>query len=64
MICGNSADYHDLVLEEIPSVENYEISYMHKDIVSHIVVSPQNDIIITGSIDGHIKFWQKIFSLI
>lgn len=37
---------------------------MHKDAVSHVLVSPNNDLIITVSIDGHIKFWQKVFNLI
>lgn len=46
-------------LEALPSAQLYETSYMHRDIVTHIVVSKTTDFIITGSSDGHIKFWKK-----
>jgi peptidylprolyl isomerase domain and WD repeat-containing protein 1 len=36
----------------------YEMSYMHRDIVTHVAVSATS-YIITGSIDGHVKFWKK-----
>lgn len=36
----------------------YELSYMHRDLVSHVVVT-KTDYVITGSVDGHIKFWKK-----
>ncbi len=37
----------------------YEKSYMHRDTVTHIVVSNPTEFIITGSHDGHVKFWKK-----
>jgi peptidylprolyl isomerase domain and WD repeat-containing protein 1 len=37
---------------------------MHRDIVNNIIVSEKSDMIITCSIDGHIKFWKKVFHLI
>lgn len=37
---------------------------MHRDIVNNIIVSSKADVIITFSIDGHIKFWKKVFHLI
>lgn len=37
---------------------------MHRDTVNNIVVSTKTDMIITFSIDGHIKFWKKVFHLI
>lgn len=46
-------------LKGLPSSEAYERSYMHRDIVSHIVLAPKTDFIITASTDGHIKFWKK-----
>lgn len=32
---------------------------MHRDVITHLVVT-KSDFIITGSIDGHIKFWKKM----
>ncbi|XP_039614615.1 peptidylprolyl isomerase domain and WD repeat-containing protein 1 isoform X2 [Polypterus senegalus] len=36
----------------------YERSYMHRDVITHIVCS-KTDFIITASQDGHVKFWKK-----
>ncbi|KAJ1926475.1 Peptidyl-prolyl cis-trans isomerase cyp15, partial [Linderina macrospora] len=36
----------------------YERSYMHRDILDHVVVT-KTDFIITTSVDGHVKFWKK-----
>ena len=33
---------------------------MHRDVVTHIVVAKGSDFIITGSVDGHVKFWKKM----
>lgn len=32
---------------------------MHRDIITHIVAT-SSDFLITGSADGHIKFWKKM----
>ena len=32
---------------------------MHKDIVSHLLVSHVNEFIFTISVDGFVKFWKK-----
>ncbi|GBF99133.1 peptidyl-prolyl cis-trans isomerase [Raphidocelis subcapitata] len=45
-------------LEALPCAQMYEKSYMHRDTVSHVVAT-SSDFIITGSIDGHLKFWKK-----
>jgi len=37
----------------------YEKSYMHRDTVTHVVVSEPTDFIITASVDGYVKFWKK-----
>lgn len=37
---------------------------MHRDTVNNVVVSTKTNMIITFSIDGHIKFWRKVFHLI
>jgi peptidylprolyl isomerase domain and WD repeat-containing protein 1 len=47
-----------LYLDLLPNAEKYEKSYMHRDVVTH-VVSTKTEFIITGSADGHIKFWKK-----
>ncbi|BES98710.1 peptidylprolyl isomerase domain and WD [Nesidiocoris tenuis] len=47
-----------LFLKNIPSAECYEKSYMHRDVVTH-VVSTKTEFIATASVDGHIKFWKK-----
>jgi len=36
----------------------YERSFMHRDVVTHVVVA-NTDFFITASIDGHLKFWKK-----
>merc|ERR1719336_1674496 len=38
---------------------NYERSFMHRDMVTHVVVT-QTDFVVTASQDGHIKFWKKM----
>ncbi|EGR34052.1 peptidylprolyl isomerase domain and WD repeat 1 [Ichthyophthirius multifiliis] len=57
-------NFKDIILENIPSSEYYERSLMHRDTINQIFAAPKNDIIITISIDGQIKFWKKIFQLI
>lgn len=44
----------------LPHAEMYERSYMHRDVVTHTCVAPQTDFVITGSADGHVKFWKKM----
>jgi peptidylprolyl isomerase domain and WD repeat-containing protein 1 len=37
---------------------------MHRETINNVISSPKTDFIITFSIDGHIKFWKKVFSLV
>ena len=37
---------------------------MHKETINNVLASPKTDFIITFSVDGHIKFWKKVFHLI
>ncbi|XP_014232799.1 peptidylprolyl isomerase domain and WD repeat-containing protein 1 [Trichogramma pretiosum] len=55
--------YEKVYLDNLPSCEVYEKSYMHRDVVSHVVVTKSN-FIITASCDGHVKFWKKQDELI
>ncbi|KAF6168375.1 hypothetical protein GIB67_018215 [Kingdonia uniflora] len=45
-------------LDSLPSANMYEKSYMHRDVVTHVCVAA-TDFFITGSSDGHLKFWKK-----
>lgn len=51
-------EHEQMYLENLPCAEYYEKSYMHRDTVTHVVVT-KTDFIVTGSCDGHIKFWKK-----
>jgi len=53
-------EFEKVYLEALPSGQMYETSYMHRDVVTHVVVSQATDFLITGSADGHIKFWKKM----
>ena len=57
-------EFEKVYLEALPSGQMYETSYMHRDVVTHVVVSQATDFVITGSADGHIKFWKKMIKLI
>lgn len=51
--------YEKLYLDALPFAESYEKSYMHRDIITHCLVTA-TDFVITASCDGHIKFWKKM----
>jgi len=53
-------EYENIYLDNLPNSNSYEKSYMHRDIVTHITVSKVTEFIITGSYDGHVKFWKKM----
>lgn len=46
-------------LDNLPNGECYEKSYMHRDVITHLVVTPTTDFLVTASVDGHVKFWKK-----
>jgi len=50
--------FEQLYLDALPSAQMYEFSYMHRDTLSHVRVA-STDYVITGSVDGHVKFWKK-----
>ncbi|KAG6629684.1 hypothetical protein I3843_14G103300 [Carya illinoinensis] len=50
--------FEQAYLDALPSANMYEKSYMHRDVVTHVAVSSA-DFFITGSADGHLKFWKK-----
>ncbi|KAG9455056.1 hypothetical protein H6P81_007960 [Aristolochia fimbriata] len=50
--------FEQTFLDSLPSAHMYEKSYMHRDVVTHVAVSSA-EFFITGSSDGHLKFWKK-----
>ena len=48
-------------LGNIPSADMYERSYMHKEIIDNVIVAGSTGVIITTSIDGFLKFWNKTY---
>jgi WD40 repeat protein len=56
---SGSIELDNLYASLLPTSNYYERSYMHRDVVTHILVT-KTDFLITGSQDGHIKFWKII----
>nr|XP_005301043.1 peptidylprolyl isomerase domain and WD repeat-containing protein 1 isoform X2 [Chrysemys picta bellii] len=52
-------EFEHVYLENLPSASMYERSYMHRDVITHVVCT-KTDFIITASHDGHVKFWKKV----
>jgi peptidylprolyl isomerase domain and WD repeat-containing protein 1 len=46
-------------LDRLPSSIRYTKSFMHRDTLSFVTVTPFTDFIITTSVDGVVKFWKK-----
>ena len=53
-------EFESTYLDNLPSSGSYEWSYMHRDVVTHIVVSKPSDFVVTASLDGQVKFWKKV----
>lgn len=51
-------EHERLFVAALPSAGMYEKSYMHRDVVTHVVVT-STDFVITCSADGFVKFWKK-----
>ncbi|KAH7699462.1 cyclophilin-type peptidyl-prolyl cis-trans isomerase-15, partial [Aphelenchoides avenae] len=50
--------FEDVYLRAIPRASQYEKSFMHRDVITHVIAT-KTDFIITASQDGHLKFWKK-----
>ena len=51
--------FENVYLENLPNAETYERSFMHRDTVTFCLSSGPTNFVITGSVDGHVKFWKK-----
>lgn len=47
-------------LDALPSADQYQKSYMHRDVVTHVLITPRTDMVVTGSADGQLKIWKKV----
>lgn len=52
-------EHEQAYLAALPNAQMYEKSFMHRDTVTQVAVAQDQDFLITGSIDGHLKFWKK-----
>ena len=48
-----SLPFEQVYLDSLPSAQMYEKSYMHRDFVTFVAVTPGTDFFITASHDGH-----------
>ncbi|KAL4094382.1 hypothetical protein PRIC1_010043 [Phytophthora ramorum] len=55
-----SLPFEAAYLDNLPGAAMYERSFMHRAVVSHVLVAPETQFVITASVDGHIKFWKKM----
>ncbi|CDJ46062.1 cyclophilin, putative [Eimeria brunetti] len=46
-----------LLLQQLPSATRYSKSFMHREQITFVVASAASRFILSGSIDGHVKFW-------
>lgn len=54
-------EFESLYLNALPNGDMYDTSYMHRDLITHVLVTPKTNFIVTASVDGHLKFWKKVF---
>ncbi|KII90601.1 hypothetical protein PLICRDRAFT_52327 [Plicaturopsis crispa FD-325 SS-3] len=50
--------HEKLYLDHLPSTDQYNKSFMHRDVINFTVVTSTN-YVITTSVDGRLKFWKK-----
>jgi peptidylprolyl isomerase domain and WD repeat-containing protein 1 len=46
-------------LDQLPTSLRYTKSFMHRDSMANVTVTPTTDFVITTSVDGVVKFWKK-----
>lgn len=61
--------HEKLYLQMLPNCQMYERSFMHRDVVTHVIFTEyrhplywltcRTEFLITASADGHLKFWKK-----
>lgn len=56
---GSASALSNVFLDALPCASRYERSLMHRETVTHILLTPHSNFLLTASIDGHVKFWKK-----
>lgn len=51
-------------LDEIPSSAHYQISFMHKATVSHVISSTRYGYVVTACEEGIVKFWKRTSTMV
>ena len=51
---------HSLHLSRLPSAALYERSYMHREQLTHLLLTPLTSFLLTASRDGCLKWWKKV----
>ena len=51
--------HEKLYVSRLPCAEMYEKSYMHRRVVTHVVVAQATGFVVTASSEGAVKFWKK-----
>eukprot|EP00980_Cylindrotheca_fusiformis_P011089 scaffold2551_cov113-Cylindrotheca_fusiformis.AAC.28 len=46
-------------LEEIPTPAHYQISFMHRQTVTHVITSTRHGYVVTACEEGIVKFWKR-----
>lgn len=44
---------------DIPTPAHYQISFMHRTVVTHVITSWKHAYVVTASADGIVKFWKR-----
>jgi len=59
-IAKRLAELDEVALNELPSAPMYEKSFMHRDVLTHLLVTPKSHFLVTASKEGIVKFWKKM----
>ena len=51
---------HSLHLSRLPSAALYERSYLHREQLTHLLLTPLTSFLLTASRDGVLKWWKKV----
>jgi len=46
-------------MRNIPTSAHYQISFMHRSVVTHVITSWKHAYVVTASSDGIVKFWKR-----
>jgi peptidylprolyl isomerase domain and WD repeat-containing protein 1 len=50
---------HFSEFRDLPTSGHYQVSFMHRAVVTHVIHSWKHAYVITASSDGMVKFWKR-----